>query len=120
MFTLINFGYRSRKLFTIDCLAAALFDCIWSACHRELVDTYNAKDALFAKETETHQAKIESNEKRLEEVNGKLKEEEEAGGDKKVTVLSSRKIRRRGQRKEAKRGRLPLLSSRRNWISKKP
>ena len=29
MFILINFGYKTRKIFTIDCLAAALFDCIW-------------------------------------------------------------------------------------------
>ncbi len=51
MFILINFGYRSRKIFTIDCLAAAVFDCIWEACHKELLDTYNAKETLFAKES---------------------------------------------------------------------
>lgn len=34
MFILINFGYRSRKIFTIDCLAAALFDCIWEMCYK--------------------------------------------------------------------------------------
>ena len=29
MFIMINFGYKLKKIFTIDCLAAALFDCIW-------------------------------------------------------------------------------------------
>ncbi len=58
MFILINFGYRCRKIFTIDCLAAAVFDCIWEACYKELTDTYNAKDALFVKESENHQHKI--------------------------------------------------------------
>lgn len=61
MFIMINFGYRCRKLFTIDCLAAAVFDCIWQACYKELVDTYAAKEALFTKEAEAHVAKIENN-----------------------------------------------------------
>ena len=74
MFILINFGYRCRKIFTIDCLAAALFDYIWEACYKELLDTYVNKDALFIKETELHQAKIVENEKKLEDVNNKLKE----------------------------------------------
>lgn len=88
MFILINFGYRSRKIFTIDCLAAALFDCIWEACYKELFDTYNAKDALFVKQVEAHQGKIESNQKKLEAVSAKLKEEEEQqGGDKKVELF---------------------------------
>jgi hypothetical protein len=80
MFILINFGYRCRKIFTIDCLAAAVFDCIWEACYKELLDTYNNKEVLFAKETEAHTAKIEASEKRLEIVIVKLKEEEEASG----------------------------------------
>ena len=58
---MINFGYRSRKIFTIDCLAAALFDCIWEMCYKELYDTYNQKYEFFAKESEGHQIKIESN-----------------------------------------------------------
>lgn len=75
MFILINFGYRCRKIFTIDCLAAAVFDCIWDACYKELLDTYNHKEAQCVKETESHQAKIEASEKRLEVVVVKLKEE---------------------------------------------
>lgn len=51
MFILINFGYRCRKIFTIDCLAAAVFDCIWDACYKELLDTYNHKEANCVKET---------------------------------------------------------------------
>jgi hypothetical protein len=84
MFILINFGYRCRKIFTIDCLAAAVFDCIWEACYKELLDTYNNKELLFAKEAEAHAARIEASEKRLEAVAVKLKEEEEASGEKKV------------------------------------
>lgn len=84
MFILINFGYRSRKMFTIDCLAAAVFDCIWEACYKELLDTYNNKEVLFTKEADSHAAKIEASEKRIEIVIAKLKEEEEASGEKKV------------------------------------
>ena len=58
MFILINFGYKSRKIFTIDCLAAAVFDCIWEACHKELNDTYNAKDNQFKDELTNHQSNI--------------------------------------------------------------
>jgi hypothetical protein len=61
MFILVNFGYKSRKIFTIDCLAAALFDCIWEMCYQELFDTYVQKEDLFAKDFESHQIKIESN-----------------------------------------------------------
>lgn len=60
MFILINFGYRSRKIFTIDCLAAAVFDCIWEACYKELLETYNSKEVLFVKEADAHAAKIEA------------------------------------------------------------
>ena len=49
MFILINFGYRSRKIFTIDCLAAAVFDCIWDLCYKELLDTYQSKETQFTK-----------------------------------------------------------------------
>lgn len=115
MFILINFGYRSRKIFTIDCLAAALFDHIWQACYRELIDTYHAKDVLFVKEAEAHQAKIEANEKKLEAVTAKLKEEEDAaGGDKKVTHVSSRKMTRRQPKKGEKMLLLRPLSNRKS------
>ena len=49
MFIMVNFGYKCKKIFTIDCLAAALFDCIWEACYKELTDIYDAKEALFQK-----------------------------------------------------------------------
>ena len=55
---MINFGYKLKKIFTIDCLAAALFDCIWEACYKELKDIYDAKEALFNKEQAAHQKKI--------------------------------------------------------------
>lgn len=80
MFILINFGYRCRKIFTIDCLAAAVFIVSGRACYKELLETHNNKEVLFAKETEAHTAKIEASEKRLEIVIVKLKEEEEASG----------------------------------------
>ena len=55
------------------------------------------------KEAENHQSKIENNEKRLEEVNAKLKEEEEAGGgDKKVTAFPSRKMTKKEPKREEK------------------
>ena len=34
MFILINFGYKMQRVFTIDCLAATLFDCIWVTCYK--------------------------------------------------------------------------------------
>lgn len=55
---MINFGYRSKKIFTIDCLAAALFDCIWEACYKEMVGIYDAKENQFTKEVTHHQKKI--------------------------------------------------------------
>jgi len=36
MFILINYAYSSRKIFTIDCLAAAVFDCIWDHSYKDL------------------------------------------------------------------------------------
>ena len=56
---MINFGYRSKKIFTIDCLAAALFDCIWEACYKEMMGIYDTKENQFHKEVAHHQKKIE-------------------------------------------------------------
>lgn len=58
MFIMINFGYKCKKIFTIDCLAAALFDCIWEACYKELKDIYDTKEAFFNKEILAHQKKV--------------------------------------------------------------
>lgn len=46
---MIMFGYKFKKIFTIDCLAAALFDCIWELCYKELREIYDAKEQLFNK-----------------------------------------------------------------------
>lgn len=66
---MINFGYKFKKIFTIDCLAAALFDCIWELCYKELRDMYDAKQQLFNKEIANHQKKIEVEEKKLQAIN---------------------------------------------------
>jgi hypothetical protein len=66
MFILVNFGYKMQKVFTIDCLAATLFDCIWLTCYKELLKVYASKQDIFAKEIINHQKRIEKNEKRLE------------------------------------------------------
>jgi phosphatidylinositol kinase/protein kinase (PI-3 family) len=60
MFIIIIFGYKFKKIFTIDCLAAALFDCIWDQCYKQLKDTYELKEQLFTKEITNHQKKIET------------------------------------------------------------
>ena len=65
MFIMINFGYRSRKLFTIDCLAAALFDYIWNGCYKDLFELYAEKLIIFEKESAEHLKKMEINEKAL-------------------------------------------------------
>lgn len=99
MFILINFGYKLQKVFTIDCLAATLFDCIWATCFKELLKMYATKQDLFAKEIQNHQKRIEKNEKRLEEVEAKLKEEAEANPGAKVQQLLYRKMKRSQPRK---------------------
>jgi len=58
MFILINYGYNSRKIYTIDCLAAAVFDCIWENCYKDLRELYVEKEAQFKKEIEFHEKKI--------------------------------------------------------------
>ncbi len=43
MFIIILFGYKLTRVFTIDCLAATLFDCIWLNSFKDLFKLYTTK-----------------------------------------------------------------------------
>ena len=84
MFILVLFGYKLSKIFTIDCLASSLFDCIWTTCTKDILKIYSSKEAQFLKEIIDRQKRVEKAEKRIEELDAKIKEDNLANPDKKV------------------------------------
>lgn len=102
MFILIQFGYKLSKVFSIDCLAASLFDCIWATCTKEMLRVYSVKEVQFAKEVQDRQKKVEKAEKRVEELDAKIKEENLANPDKKVRLSSCRRTRSQSRRQASR------------------
>ncbi len=80
MFIVILFGYKQQRIFTIDCLAASLIDCIWANCLKDILKLLVSKEEQHTKELSNLQKKIVKIEARIEQLDKQLEEEQKKDG----------------------------------------
>jgi hypothetical protein len=71
MFISVEFGYKQKRLFNIDCQTAGLIDAINDSCYADMNSFLKKQTDFFSKEVTQWKKKLKTDEEKQEEANAK-------------------------------------------------
>lgn len=71
MFISVEFGYKQKRLFNIDCQTASLIDAINDSCYADMNTFLKKQSDIFNKEMAQWKKKLKTDEEKQEEANAK-------------------------------------------------